>query len=313
MKTCKKNMAIVLSFVLAAASIAMPSTESKAAKMKLNKSSVTVAVGKKVSLKVKGTTKKVRWTTSKKAIASVSKKGVVTGKKAGKATITAKVGAKKFRCKVTVKKSSKVKNVSTTKLASKCSFTVKKYKKGVLICVKNNNSQTIDELRAVYTLKTSSGKVIETGRDGFDFLEAGKTRDIVINLEQEQLSVIDTSKTVVKCYVNQEAEGKHYKNINKYISQSMSETFNEATGVDSFNCKVTNTSSKYVEVSMYLYFYDESGNIVNVCNFNGMSLNPKEKNNQLFDGPCIDNGNNGYTKGYKSYKFVMYAHDKRIQ
>ena len=217
MKTCKKNIAIVLSFVLAAASIAMPSTESKAAKMKLNKSSVTVAVGKKVSLKVKGTTKKVRWTTSKKAIASVSKKGVVTGKKAGKATITAKVGAKKFRCKVTVKKSSKVKNVSTTKLASKCSFTVKKYKKGVLLCVKNNNSQTIDELRAVYTLKTSSGKVIETGRDGFDFLEAGKTRDIVINLEQEQLSVIDTSKTVVKCYVNQEAEGKHYKNINKYI------------------------------------------------------------------------------------------------
>ena len=299
--------------MLAAASIAMPSTESKAAKMKLNKSSVTVAVGKKLSLKVKGTTKKVSWTTSKKAIASVSKKGVVTGKKVGKATITAKVGAKKFRCKVTVKKSSKVKNVSTTKLASKCSFTVKKYKKGVLLSVKNNNSQTIDELRAVYTLKTSSGKVIETGRDGFDFLEAGKTRDIVINFEQEQLAVIDTSKTVVKCYVNQEAEGKHYKNINKYISQSMSETFNEATGVDSFNCKVTNTSLKYVEVSMYLYFYDESGNIVDVCNFNGMSLNPKEKNNQLFDGPCIDNGNNGYTKGYKSYKFVMYAHDKRIQ
>lgn len=313
MKTCKKNIAIVLSLVLAAASIAMPSTESKAAKMKLNKSSVTVAVGKKLSLKVKGTTKKVSWTTSKKAIASVSKKGVVTGKKVGKATITAKVGAKKFRCKVTVKKSSKVKNVSTTKLASKCSFTVKKYKKGVLLSVKNNNSQTIDELRAVYTLKTSSGKVIETGRDGFDFLEAGKTRDIVINFEQEQLAVIDTSKTVVKCYVNQEAEGKHYKNINKYISQSMSETFNEATGVDSFNCKVTNTSLKYVEVSMYLYFYDESGNIVDVCNFNGMSLNPKEKNNQLFDGPCIDNGNNGYTKGYKSYKFVMYAHDKRIQ
>lgn len=313
MKTCKKNIAIVLSLVLAAASIAMPSTESKAAKMKLNKSSVTVAVGKKLSLKVKGTTKKVSWTTSKKAIASVSKKGVVTGKKVGKATITAKVGAKKFRCKVTVKKSSKVKTVSTTKLASKCSFTVKKYKKGVLLSVKNNNSQTIDELRAVYTLKTSSGKVIETGRDGFDFLEAGKTRDIVINLEQEQLAVIDTSKTVVKCYVNQEAEGKHYKNINKYISQSMSETFNEATGVDSFNCKVTNTSLKYVEVSMYLYFYDESGNIVDVCNFNGMSLNPKEKNNQLFDGPCIDNGNNGYTKGYKSYKFVMYAHDKRIQ
>ena len=175
MKTCKKNMAIVLSFMLAAASIAMPSTESKAAKMKLNKSSVMVAVGKKVSLKVKGTTKKVSWTTSKKAVASVSKKGVVTGKKAGKATITAKVGAKKFRCKVTVKKSSKVKNVSTTKLASKCSFTVKKYKKGVLLSVKNNNSQMVDEVKANYILKTSSGVVVETGNVYFYSVGAGNT------------------------------------------------------------------------------------------------------------------------------------------
>lgn len=76
MKTCKKNIAIVLSLVLAAASIAMPSTESKAAKMKLNKSSVTVAVGKKLSLKMLRELRKGKLDyLSKKAIASVSKKG----------------------------------------------------------------------------------------------------------------------------------------------------------------------------------------------------------------------------------------------
>jgi len=70
---------------------------------KLNKKTATVYVGKKVTLKVKGTAKKVTWTTSDKGIATVSKKGVVTAKKAGKATITAKVGTKKLTCKVTVK------------------------------------------------------------------------------------------------------------------------------------------------------------------------------------------------------------------
>lgn len=41
---------------------------------------------------------------SNKKVAIVTKKGKVKGKKAGKVTITAKVGKKKYKCKVTVKK-----------------------------------------------------------------------------------------------------------------------------------------------------------------------------------------------------------------
>ncbi len=73
-------------------------------KVKLNKTSVTLKVGKKYKLKVKNTKAKVKWKSNKKKVATVSKKGVVTAKKKGKATITAKIGKKKLTCKIKVVK-----------------------------------------------------------------------------------------------------------------------------------------------------------------------------------------------------------------
>jgi len=71
----------------------------------LNKTKVTAYTGKTVKLKVQNTTKKVTWTSSNTSVATVSAKGVVTGKRVGTAVITAKVGTKKLTCKVTVQKS----------------------------------------------------------------------------------------------------------------------------------------------------------------------------------------------------------------
>ena len=68
---------------------------------KLSKTSATIKVGKSVTLKVKGYSKKVTWSSSAKEIATV-KKGKVTGKKAGTAEITAKAGKTVLKCKVTV-------------------------------------------------------------------------------------------------------------------------------------------------------------------------------------------------------------------
>lgn len=83
------------------------------AKIKLNKKNVTLTVGKKAQLKIEGTDKKVSWSSSNKRIASVSKKGTVLAKKAGKATITAKVGKKKHKCVVTVKMKTTTKDITT--------------------------------------------------------------------------------------------------------------------------------------------------------------------------------------------------------
>lgn len=110
-------LTFVICFVVAG--VAAP-LQSEAASIKLNKTKTTVYAGKKTTLKVKNTKKKVKWSTSKKSVATVSSKGVVTGKKHGTATITAKVGNKKYTCKVTVKA-----RLNKTKATVKAKETVK--------------------------------------------------------------------------------------------------------------------------------------------------------------------------------------------
>lgn len=96
-------MAWLLAVVLAGSGM-IPSTGVSAAKKpKLNKKKATITVGKTVKLKVKNKKKSVKWSTSNKKVATVSKSGLVKGKKKGKATITAKTGGRKLKCKVTVK------------------------------------------------------------------------------------------------------------------------------------------------------------------------------------------------------------------
>lgn len=73
---------------------------------KINKKKATLKVGQTLQLKVTGTKGKIKWKSSKKSVATVSSKGRVKAKKKGSATITAKVGKKKYTCKVTVKKPS---------------------------------------------------------------------------------------------------------------------------------------------------------------------------------------------------------------
>ena len=68
-----------------------------------SKKKVTVKVGKTSKIVVEGA-KKVKYTTSNKKVAKVSKKGVIKGLKKGKATITVNADGKKFKVKVTVKK-----------------------------------------------------------------------------------------------------------------------------------------------------------------------------------------------------------------
>ena len=102
---------------------------------KLNKTKATINVGDKLNLNISGTTKKVRWSSSKKSVASVSKKGVVTPKKKGSATITATVGSKKLKCKIkvrtvyTISKKSKLIDVGSNRYSTYGSAYVNSYTK----------------------------------------------------------------------------------------------------------------------------------------------------------------------------------------
>ena len=87
-----------------AISIFCMSLPAAAGTVKLNKTKVTLTKGYTSQLKVQGTSKKVTWTSSNKAVASVSSKGLVKARKAGTARIKAAVkGGKTYTCKVTVK------------------------------------------------------------------------------------------------------------------------------------------------------------------------------------------------------------------
>lgn len=112
MKTVKK--AIITFLVLAMFVSIVPGSYSSAAKKaKLNKTKLTLKVGKTYKLKLKNNKKKVKWSSTKKKVATVTSKGKVTAKKAGSAKIVAKVGKKKYTCKVTVKNDSSVKKPNT--------------------------------------------------------------------------------------------------------------------------------------------------------------------------------------------------------
>ena len=103
----KKLMSLMIAVVFLMGTISFGTKDVGAAKLvKLNASSKTIAVGQKYKLKLKNNKKKVTWKSSKKSVASVSSKGVVTGKKKGKATITAKVKktGRTYKCKIKVEK-----------------------------------------------------------------------------------------------------------------------------------------------------------------------------------------------------------------
>ena len=110
---------------------------------RLNQTKLKVKTGKKATLKVLKKAKSVKWSTSNKKIATVSKKGVVKGIKPGKATITAKVGKKNLKCKVTVVQGDNV--VMTDDYAEKVDF----------------------EDKVVENMKTANDYTYTTKSDGF--------------------------------------------------------------------------------------------------------------------------------------------------
>ena len=99
----KQGIAVLTAAALVLTGITVPGSAGAKAKIRLNKKKVTIKVGGKVTLKLKNAKKKVTWKSSKKKVASVSAKGIVRGKSAGTAKITAKSNKKSYTCTVIVK------------------------------------------------------------------------------------------------------------------------------------------------------------------------------------------------------------------
>ena len=97
MKRAKRVLVAILICIMA---MALPVSASAA---KVNYGKQFVSVGHKLQLKVNEKSKKVKWSTSNRKVATVNNKGLVVGKKTGIVKITAKSGKNVYTWKVYVK------------------------------------------------------------------------------------------------------------------------------------------------------------------------------------------------------------------
>lgn len=128
----------------------------------LNKTKLTMIVGTRKQLHVKNTTKAVTWDSSKKAVASVNKKGIITAKKQGTTIITATVGKTKLKCKVTVKESPTLNKKLTICVGKKQQLTVAGTTKTIKWKSSNKNIVKVNKRGIVTGIKRGTAIISAT-------------------------------------------------------------------------------------------------------------------------------------------------------
>ena len=127
----KHRFIALVTLLLTVCLIAGVSTKAEAAgAVKLNKTKLVLEYGETGQLKVKNTTKKVKWSSSDKSVVKVNSKGKLTTKGVGMAKVTAKVGSKKYICKVTVADYSGMSNEQKDVVSYALQYVGNKYRYG---------------------------------------------------------------------------------------------------------------------------------------------------------------------------------------
>lgn len=276
MKKTKRIIgAVCLAIVMAmVAPVIVPSlsgtvTVEAASKVKLNKKKATVYVGKSTQLKVTGTKKKVTWKSSNKKVATVTRKGKVTAKKKGTATITATVSGKKYTCKVTVKdialKSISLNKTSLTldsgnkyKLKVKYNPSNTTVSKGVTWSSSNSSVVTVDKVGNIRA--SSVGKATITAKVGT------KKAKCVVTVKKQESST-EKNLRLLKEFISK--YGNENNNGDKFIKWTENEDdstysfgiiYEEKTNRFEFLYLMTNGDFADSKISMYINM-DNRGNV----------------------------------------------------
>ena len=158
--------------------------------VKIKKNACSVKKGKKIKLAAKygkkDITKKGTWKSSKKSVATISKTGVLTAKKAGKkaVTITAKVDGVSLTCKVTVKNAPKKISLNAKSKTLKKGKTFK-------IKVKFPKNTASNKL----TYKSSNSKVAKVDANGkIKAVKKGKATIMVTTFNKKKAKLKVTVK-----------------------------------------------------------------------------------------------------------------------
>lgn len=201
MQTTKKFITAIMIMAMVF-TLAMPMTAQAKSTPKLNKTKLFLVVKKSYQLRVKGVSKKVTWKSNNKKVATISKTGKVTGKKKGTAVITAKVGKKTLKCKVTVraKAAAKVK-LNKTKVSLDIAKT-----KTCQLKVKGTSKKI--------TWKTSNKKVAVVSKTGMVTAKKKGTAVITATVDKKAYKC----KVTVKDTTTEETEDPEETEEPKYVA-----------------------------------------------------------------------------------------------
>lgn len=277
---------------------------------KISKGKATLIKGQTTTLKISGTKKKAKWSSSKKSVATVSSKGKVTAKKKGTATITAKIGNKKYTCKVTVQ----TPKISSSKITLSVGETSKLKVNGTdqKITWKSSNKKiaTVDKNGKVTGKKAGSVKITATVLNKkYSCTVTVKAKQCKLNakeldLQVDQLgflelqgakgnvtwkssnpSIVKVSNGVVLAVKNGKAKITATYQKKKYTCNvTVKKKFSEKEALkklsiskkeqeDLIAFKIKNNYIHGMSVYVEVLFYDKSGNIIEIQEDSSQYLN----------------------------------------
>ena len=226
--------------------------------------------------------KKVKWKSSNKKVAAVSKKGVIRAKKKGKAKITAKYKKNTLVIKVTVKENTPIytggsgtnpttgttsnagtntntNTLTTTQLAANLVINAQPVKDGsVLFTITNNNAQKVQSYKINYMINDAAGTAIDTGNLYGYAIEPGQTQYNYAYLGKEKAAKADMTKSVCSVTV-QSFSTLDYVNRTSDLSVTYQQT---ADNDIAFTYQ--NNSTEDISVRNMILFYDAEGQLVAV-------------------------------------------------
>lgn len=286
-------MAVLL--VLAPQSVSAKTKVVKVKSVSLNKKSVTVSKGKSVKLAAKlkpanTTQKSLVWSSSKKSVATVNSKGVVTGKKAGKAVITVLVKGTKVKaaCKVTVTTpvskitlsgNSKVEAGKRIVLTAKITPSNATNKK---VTYKSSNTKvaTVDSKGVVKGLKAGTATITVTAQDGSK-KKATKKITVVAAASQETTTQQETTKNPVEETTTQQETTTEKPSVEQQTTSSGD--FTDA--VVSTQAELDTILKKIINGTITIKSDADTTFVIPEATHNGVSL--------IVDGASVNVINNG--------------------